>query len=199
MKILPTNCFGLVLVLLSDQPPLYFQNIYSSTIYIAVPFCAYPSVVVAALRPPPLWACVPPPSPAPVPTPISKLTVKLIIKSRAPELELGFLGPRLKTEAFASNLVALHKSLYFSSIDTLFSPSSDNHLSFCIVFIATIVSDDFRRNLPLRIEICWNKRILFIYLLFNDNPCVLMMVSLSWWWSLCPDDGLSVLMMVSLS
>ena len=117
--------------------------------------------------PPPLRACVPPSTPAPVPTPISKLTVKLIIKSRAPELELGFLGPRLKTEAFASNLVALHKSLDLNLI-TLFSPSSDNHLSFCIVFIATIVSDDFRRNLPLRIEICWNKRIFILFILFKD-------------------------------
>ena len=154
MIILPTNCYGLDLVVPSDQPPLCSQNIIRQPFYTAVPFCAYPSVVVAALRPPsPLWACVPPSSPAPVPTPISKLTVKQIIKSRAPELELGFLGPRLKTEAFASNLVALHKSLDLN-LTLLFSPPSDTHLSFCIVFIATIVSDDFRRNLPLRIEIC---------------------------------------------
>jgi hypothetical protein len=135
--------------------PLYIPKIFIyQPFYIAVPFCAFPSVVVAALRsPPPLRACVPPSTPAPVPTPISKLNVKLIIKSRAPELELGFLGPRLKTEALASNLVALHKSLDLN-LTLLFSPPSDTHLSFCIVFIATIVSDDFRRNLPLRIEIC---------------------------------------------
>ena len=95
--------------------------------------------------PPPLRACVPPSTPAPVPTPISKLNVKLIIKSRAPELELGFLGPRLKTEALASNLVALHKSLDLN-LTLLFSPPSDTHLSFCIVFIVTIVSDDFRHT-----------------------------------------------------
>jgi hypothetical protein len=119
-----------------------------------VPFCAYPSVVVAALRPPPLWACVPPSTPAPVTTPISKLTVNKIIKSRAPELELGFLGPRLKTEASASNLVALHKSPYFNLMILSFPPPSDNHLSCCIVVIVTIISDDFCRYLPLRVEIC---------------------------------------------
>jgi hypothetical protein len=154
MKILPTNYSSLVLVLPSGQPPLYSQNIYLSTIlYCCSVLCLPVSRRCCASLPPPLRACVPPSTPAPVPTPISKLTVKLIIKSRAPELELGFLGPRLKTEAFASNLVALHKSLDLNLI-TLLSPSSDNHLSFCIVFIATIVSDDFRRNLPLRIEIC---------------------------------------------
>ncbi len=124
MKILPTHskCFSLVLVLLSDQPPLYSQNIYSSTIiYCCIALCL-PVSRRRCASPPPLWACVPPSPPAPVPTPISKLTVKQIIKSCAPELELGFLGPRLKTEAFASNLVALHKSLYSNLMILLFLP-----------------------------------------------------------------------------
>jgi hypothetical protein len=133
MKILPSNfnCFSLVLVLLSDQPHLYSQNIFvnhyillnrsvptrqSSSLRFA------PSPAGRASRPPRL-----PPSPLP-----SQTHCKTKIKSRAPELELGFLGPRLKTEALASYLVAFHKSLYFILM-LLFLPPSDNHLSCRIV------------------------------------------------------------------
>ncbi len=76
------------------------------------------------------------------------------IKSRAPELELAVLGPRLKTEASASNLVAFHKSPYFNQIILSFPPPSDNHLFSCTVTLSTSVSDDFRRYLLLRVEIC---------------------------------------------
>ncbi len=64
------------------------------------------------------------------------------------------MGPRLKTEASASNLVALHKSPYFNQMILSFPPPSENHLSCCTVLIVTTVSDDFRRYLPLRVEIC---------------------------------------------
>jgi hypothetical protein len=164
MIILPTNCFGLDLVVPSDQPPLCFQNIIRQPFYTAVPFCAYPSVVVAALRPPPLWVCVPPSSPAPVPTPISKLTVKLSSKVVRHSLNWDFWAPGWKQRPLPLTWL-LFTNLYILVQLILFFPPSDNHLFCCIVRIVTSVSDDFCRDLPLRIEICWNKRILlFIYL-----------------------------------
>jgi hypothetical protein len=102
-----------------------------------------------------------PSPPAPVSTPIPLITIN-VLKSRASESVLRSLGPRLKTEAPASNLVALHKSPCLVKHIPLYHPSDSCML--IPLLIITLYSDEVRHYFHMITEICWNKRILFIYL-----------------------------------
>ena len=77
----------------------------------------------------------------------------VIIKSRALESVLRSLGPKLKTEAPASNLVALHKSPRPRKIYTFLLPI---RLSYAYLHSKFIIqhSDEVRHYCRMITEIC---------------------------------------------